>query len=97
MVKVDYAVQLAVRFIVNIISGSEDGEEISGIIEANPGIAKYFCEYAEIVEYCYKGGVVKNHLRNEILYNQILGAMVEILTVCSMENHSHVMLMPEQL
>ena len=40
--KIDYAVQLAVRFIVKIISGSEDGEEISGIIEANPEIAKYF-------------------------------------------------------
>ena len=34
--KVDYAVQLAVRFIVKIISGLEDSEEISGIIELNP-------------------------------------------------------------
>ena len=94
--KIDYALQLAVRFIVKIIASSEDSEEISGIIEANPGIAKFFCEYAEILEYCYKGGVVINHLTNEILNNQILAAMVEVLTVCATENHSHVMLMPEQ-
>ena len=45
---------LAIRFI-----RLEDSEELSGIIEANPGIARYFCEYAEIVEYWYKGGIVK--------------------------------------
>ena len=53
----DYSVQLSMRFIIKLVSGSNTVEGICNIIENNTNIGKYFREIYEFAIHIYKGGL----------------------------------------
>ena len=53
----DYSVQLSMRFIIKLVSGSNTVEGICNIIENNTNIVKYFREIYEFAIHIYKGGL----------------------------------------
>ena len=95
--KIDYAVQIAIRYMVKMLSGTEDSNHINSIISANPGINEYFVNFLEIVEYVYKGNLIKSYLSNEAFNTQILSSLVEVIEINRNESFNHPMLMPQKL
>ena len=95
--KVDYAVQISIRFIVKQISGTECQNEINNIISSNPGISEYFKELAKITEYVYTGKVLTSFHTNEIWNTLMIGALLEVLSIAKNEQWDYPFVTPQIL
>ena len=75
----DYSVQLSMRFIIKLVSGSNTVEGICNIIENNTNIGKYFREIYEFAIHIYKGGLCEIQKEcNKELGVQVLMSYIEL-------------------
>ena len=75
----DYSVQLSMRFIIKLVSGSNTEEGICKIIENNTNIGKYFREIYEFAIHIYKGGLCEIQKEcNKELGVQVLMSYIEL-------------------
>ena len=93
----NYAVQIATRFSIKMLSGQTEGQVISEIIGANQGIAKYFENFLRIVENIYSGNWLNSVMINEDFSILLIGAFIEILVLNRKEAFEHPMIMPNLL
>ena len=61
----NYAVQIAARYTVKMLSGEKDSQTISKIISANVGLAKYFENFLVLCERIHTGHWLNNNMVNE--------------------------------
>ena len=75
----DYAVQLSMRFIIRLVSGHTEIEEICKIIENNERLVKYFTHIYEFSIHIYKGGLCYNQNDyNEELNKEVIQSYIEL-------------------
>jgi len=76
----DYAVQLSMRFIIRLVSGHTEIEEICKIIENNERLVKYFTHIYEFSIHIYKGGLCYNQNDyNEELNKEVIQSYIELM------------------
>ena len=91
--KPTYAVQMAVRFTVKMLSGETNNQAISVLIKTNAGIGQYFESFFSICISIYTGNFLNNVMINENFSVLALGALLEILYLNRKESFIHPMIM----
>ena len=78
-----YGIQLSVRFVLQLITGTTDRMLISHIIANNKRrLARYFSDTFILMQHITKGGIVTGHLvYNEELIKQILFSIIELFNL----------------
>ena len=74
--KPNYAVQIATRYSVKMMSGETDSQSISAIIGSNEGLAKYFENFLVIVERVYTCHWLNNIMVNEQFSCLLIGSLM---------------------
>ena len=95
--KPTYAVQMAVRFTVRMLSGETNNQAISALIKTNSGISQYFENFLSVCISIFTGNFLNNVMINEHFSVLALGALLEVLYLNRKESFNHPMIMPAVL
>lgn len=95
--KPEYSVQIAVRFVIKLISGYTETKHIEAILARNMKIYNFFKEFLAISEYVYRGDVLIHFMTNETLNKKLIAALIENISLQRGEEANHPSVTPEIL